>query len=299
MKHSAGPTCSTTNGGRRLQLDAALENLAYDINSSNQEKPPTFWENAMGMMLVERHQASFFGKLLESCRAVKGRDSSPRDEARRSLARWVKTAGHARPIMQRRGQSGAGFRGVLGKAKSLPEAKARAIADFFVKKDESHDLGLLVAEVQTVLTRQGLRFGANDKVEDEGYTTPPTPETSASPAPSTPAEEEQLEERVTCVECKLAEVRRSFSETERSLAAEIRGLRAALQEEQKSRTAENTRWRRQFSMMVDVQEAMEARLADVLRLAEEAFALKSTREEDMEEEKEVVVDEEGDFSMTE
>ena len=119
----------------------------------------------MGMMLVERHQASFFGKLLESCRAVKGRDSSPRDEARRSLARWVKTAGHARPIMQRRGQSGAGFRGVLGKAKSLPEAKARAIADFFVKKDESHDLGLLVAEVQTVLTRQGLRFGANDKVE--------------------------------------------------------------------------------------------------------------------------------------
>ena len=72
----------------------------------------------MGMMLVERHQASFFGKLLESCRATKGRDSTPTDEARRSLARWARTAGHARPIMQRRGQTGAGFR-------FLPEAKGR------------------------------------------------------------------------------------------------------------------------------------------------------------------------------
>ncbi|CAN0433364.1 unnamed protein product, partial [Ascophyllum nodosum] len=299
MKHSAGPTCSTTSGGRRLQLDAALQNLAYDINSSNQEKPPTFWDNAMGMMLVERHQASFFGKLLESCRVTKGSDSTPSGEARRSLARWARTAGHARPITQRRGQTGAGFRGVLDRAKSLPEAKARAIAEFFATEDGSHDLGLLVAEIKTVMTRQGLRFGAPYKVEDEGHTTPPTPATPASPTPSTPAEEEQMGERVACLECELAEVRRSFSETERSLAAEIRGLRAALLEEQQGRTAENTRWRRQFATMIDVQEAMEARLTDVLRLAEGAFALKNTMEEDMEEEEEVVVDEEGDVSMTE
>ena len=119
----------------------------------------------MGMMLVERHQASFFGKLLESCRAAKGRDSTPTDEARRSLARWARTDGHARPSMQRRGQTGAGFWGVLGKVKSLPEAKARAVADFFATETENHDLGLLVAEVKTSLTRQGLRFGAPSEVE--------------------------------------------------------------------------------------------------------------------------------------
>ena len=119
----------------------------------------------MGMMLVKRHQASFFGKLLERCRATKGHDSTPTDEARRCLARWARTAGHARPITQRRGQTGAGFRGVLGKVKSLPEAKARAIADFFAIKDENHDFGPLVAEVKTALTRQGLRFGASSKVE--------------------------------------------------------------------------------------------------------------------------------------
>ena len=119
----------------------------------------------MGMMLVEHHQASFFGKLLERCRATKGRDSTPTDEARRSLARWARTAGHARPIMQRRGQTGAGFREVLGKVKSLPEAKARAIADFFAREDENHDLELLVAEVKIALTRQGLPFGAPSKVE--------------------------------------------------------------------------------------------------------------------------------------
>ena len=119
----------------------------------------------MGMMLVERHQASFFGKLLESCRVTKGSDSTPSYEARRSLARWARTAGHARPITQRRGQTGAGFRGVLDKAKSLPEAKARAITEFFATEDGSHDLGLLVAEIKTVMTRQGLRFGAPYKVE--------------------------------------------------------------------------------------------------------------------------------------
>ena len=124
-------------------------------------------------------------------------------------------------------------------------------------------------------------------------------------------------------------MRRSFSETERSLAAEIRGLHAALLDEQQGRTAENTRWRHQFTKMVDFQEAMEARLADFLRLAEGAFALKRkpgkvgecaanstviveqdthteeeedprTMEENEEEvDGEEVVDEEGDFSMTE
>ena len=124
-------------------------------------------------------------------------------------------------------------------------------------------------------------------------------------------------------------MRQSFSETERSLAAEIRGLHAALLDEQQGRTAENTRWRHQFTKMVDFQEAMEARLADFLRLAEGAFALKRkpgkvgecaanstviveqdthteeeegprTMEENEEEvDGEEVVDEEGDFSMTE
>lgn len=119
----------------------------------------------MGIMLVERHEARFFGKLLETCRAMKGRDSKPTDEARRSLVRWARTAGHARPLMQRRGKTGFGFRGILGKVKSLPEAKVRAIADFFATEDENHDLGLLVAEIKTALTRQGLRFGAPSMIE--------------------------------------------------------------------------------------------------------------------------------------
>ena len=79
----------------------------------------------MGMMLVEHHQASFFGKLLESCRATKGRDSTPTDEARRSLARWARTAGHARPIMQRRGQTGAGFRQGAGDCRFLRERRRK------------------------------------------------------------------------------------------------------------------------------------------------------------------------------
>ncbi|CAN0444194.1 unnamed protein product, partial [Ascophyllum nodosum] len=114
--------------------------------------------------------------------------------------------------MQRRGQTGAGFWGVLGKVKSLPEAKARAIADFFAAETENHDLGLLVAEVKTSLTRQGLRFGAPSEVEGEGHTAPSTPITPASPTPITPAEEAAVGGHVTLRPASEHELVEAFSE---------------------------------------------------------------------------------------